>query len=74
MRADIAFTIETEIEIYTSTCDAFNELEVIFYTISKIMNSVFYPIFMNYVHPTGGGHIIFAFSVVCRPDAWFPLI
>ena len=27
-----------------------------------------------YVHPTGGGHIIFAFSAVRRPDAWFPLI
>ena len=27
-----------------------------------------------YVHPTGGGHIIFAFSAVRRPDAWFPPI
>ena len=25
----------------------------------------------NYVHPTGGGHIIFAFSAVRRPT-WFP--
>ena len=25
----------------------------------------------NYVHPTGGGHIIFAFSGVWRPT-WFP--
>ena len=24
--------------------------------------------------PLGGGHIIFAFSGVRRPDAWFPLI
>ena len=24
--------------------------------------------------PLGGGHIIFAFSIVRRPDAWFPLI
>ena len=24
--------------------------------------------------PLGGGHIIFAFSAVRRPDAWFPLI
>ena len=23
--------------------------------------------------PLGGGHIIFAFSGVHRPDAWFPL-
>ena len=25
----------------------------------------------NYVHPLGGGHIIFAFSAVRRPT-WFP--
>ena len=24
--------------------------------------------------PVGGGHIIFAFSGVRHPDAWFPLI
>ena len=24
--------------------------------------------------PLGGGHIIFAFSAVRRPDTWFPLI
>ena len=28
----------------------------------------------NYVHPTGGGHIIFASSGIRCPDAWFPLI
>ena len=28
-------------------------------------------LFQNYVHPLGGGHIIFAFSAVRRPT-WFP--
>ena len=26
---------------------------------------------LNYVHPLGGGHIVFAFSAVWRPT-WFP--
>ena len=39
---------------------------------SSLFSSTVIPHFLNYVHPLGGGHIIFAFSAVVRRPTWFP--